>query len=329
MRPAYGQARSALEHCQLPSRSTIQQYCSQNDSLIAVGRVQQAWVANSTSRTTSAPLPREPDNKELRGAAPPGQGHAAGTRLQAPRRHRPGRTRELGVARQGRRPAARSPRRPGPWSTRGIPQVHRRSVATRITDPLTRWRTQSSPAGFAPAGRRSAPVAPAPRPFVVHWTPAGRGLSRFPARREYGPGNRSLSAICPWTSRSQPDLAGLSRTWRDIGRRPARRENSQLTGRLRRWWQVLGSNQRRLSRRFYRPLPLATRATCRASFRRTGTVKDSGRAQLGQHRPPTPVGAAGPHRQQRDGGGDSLGLWQLNRRLTSFPRSIARKSTTL
>jgi hypothetical protein len=28
-------------------------------------------------------------------------------------------------------------------------------------------------------------------------------------------------------------------------------------------WQVLGSNQRRLSRRFYRPLPLATRATCR------------------------------------------------------------------
>jgi len=30
-------------------------------------------------------------------------------------------------------------------------------------------------------------------------------------------------------------------------------ENSQLSGRFRRWWQVLGSNQRRLSRRFYRP----------------------------------------------------------------------------
>jgi hypothetical protein len=28
---------------------------------------------------------------------------------------------------------------------------------------------------------------------------------------------------------------------------------SQLTGYLRRWWQVLGSNQRRLSRRFYSP----------------------------------------------------------------------------
>jgi hypothetical protein len=31
-------------------------------------------------------------------------------------------------------------------------------------------------------------------------------------------------------------------------------ENPQLSGRFRRWWQVLGSNQRRLSRRFYRPL---------------------------------------------------------------------------
>src|SRR3989442_913993 len=29
----------------------------------------------------------------------------------------------------------------------------------------------------------------------------------------------------------------------------------QRAGRFRRWWQVLGSNQRRLSRRFYRPLP--------------------------------------------------------------------------
>jgi hypothetical protein len=33
-------------------------------------------------------------------------------------------------------------------------------------------------------------------------------------------------------------------------------ENSQQAGRFRWWWQVLGSNQRRLSRRFYRPLLL-------------------------------------------------------------------------
>ena len=49
----------------------------------------------------------------------------------------------------------------------------------------------------------------------------------------------------------------------------------QRAGRFRRWWQVLGSNQRRLSRRFYRPLPLATRATCRLPQR--GTEKDSPR----------------------------------------------------
>src|SRR6266705_3132108 len=30
---------------------------------------------------------------------------------------------------------------------------------------------------------------------------------------------------------------------------------AQATGRFRRWWQVLGSNQRRLSRRFYRYPP--------------------------------------------------------------------------
>jgi hypothetical protein len=36
----------------------------------------------------------------------------------------------------------------------------------------------------------------------------------------------------------------------------------QLADRFRRWWQVLGSDQRRLSRRFYRPLS-PTRATGR------------------------------------------------------------------
>jgi hypothetical protein len=35
------------------------------------------------------------------------------------------------------------------------------------------------------------------------------------------------------------------------------------------WWQVQGSNLGRLSRRFYRPLPLATRATCLVPAHRT------------------------------------------------------------
>jgi hypothetical protein len=45
-------------------------------------------------------------------------------------------------------------------------------------------------------------------------------------------------------------------TPRDREETPHQRENSQLAGRFRRWWQVLGSNQRRLSRRFYSPILL-------------------------------------------------------------------------
>jgi hypothetical protein len=78
---------------------------------------------------------------------------------------------------------------------------------------------------------------------------------------------------CPLYVRAQLDTVGLSWTQRDLVQlKAAARETgkTQLTGRFRRWWQVLGSNQRRLSRRFYRPLPLATRATCRAPSRRNG-----------------------------------------------------------
>src|ERR1017187_1560978 len=51
-------------------------------------------------------------------------------------------------------------------------------------------------------------------------------------------------------------------TNRDKKKTAARAAFPQRAGRFPRVWQVLGSNQRRLSRRFYRPLPLATRATC-------------------------------------------------------------------
>src|SRR5216683_8105715 len=45
-------------------------------------------------------------------------------------------------------------------------------------------------------------------------------------------------------------------TRRDSSNKAREAGNTQLTGRFRRWWQVLGSNQRRLSRRFYRPIDL-------------------------------------------------------------------------
>ena len=47
-------------------------------------------------------------------------------------------------------------------------------------------------------------------------------------------------------------------TWRDKKETARRAAFPQPRGRFRRWWQVLGSNQRRLSRRFYRPLLRAT-----------------------------------------------------------------------
>jgi hypothetical protein len=47
-------------------------------------------------------------------------------------------------------------------------------------------------------------------------------------------------------------------TRRDKKETARRAENSQLAGRFRRWWQVLGSNQRRLSRRFFQTAPAST-----------------------------------------------------------------------
>ena len=77
-------------------------------------------------------------------------------------------------------------------------------------------------------------------------------------------------------SRKQRDSAGPSGTRRHRSRRPERSQNPQAMARFRWWWQVQDSNLGRRSRRFYRPLPLAARATCLAPPHGTGTVKDSG-----------------------------------------------------
>jgi hypothetical protein len=66
------------------------------------------------------------------------------------------------------------------------------------------------------------------------------------------------TSVAPATQRS---TARQGDTPRDSEKTARLAENSQLPGRFRGGWQVLGSNQRRLSRRFYRPLPLTTRAT--------------------------------------------------------------------
>jgi hypothetical protein len=60
-----------------------------------------------------------------------------------------------------------------------------------------------------------------------------------------------------------PDSAGIRCTSHPANSAPLDPENTQARGRFRwwwqvLWWQVLGSNQRRLSRRFYRPLIIET-----------------------------------------------------------------------
>src|ERR1039457_2981893 len=61
------------------------------------------------------------------------------------------------------------------------------------------------------------------------------------------------------TTAMQGLTAAQHDTQRDNSKAAREPGYAQATGRFRRWWQVLGSNQRRLSRRFYRPLPLKMR----------------------------------------------------------------------
>ena len=87
-----------------------------------------------------------------------------------------------------------------------------------------------------------------------------RSAKRAVTHRSFRPDAVRYTSVTTATHRpavTHPD------TWRDKEKTARRAAFPQQAGRFRRWWQVLGSNQRRLSRRFYRPLPLATRATCR------------------------------------------------------------------
>jgi hypothetical protein len=60
------------------------------------------------------------------------------------------------------------------------------------------------------------------------------------------------------TTATQRLTAAHHETQRHNSKKARETGKTQLTGRLRRWWQVLGSNQRRLSRRFYIRTPIPT-----------------------------------------------------------------------
>ena len=171
----------------------------------------------------------------------------------------------------------------------GPPQVHPRSVRGRRK--LAQHRPAGS--WLSVAGRRVLPPcaeqqsrAPARYGQSGAVPPISAGLSRLPVDSAGRTLDRPVIAREPgglFAEGSAPSKPGASGSVNRLlrpesvrhmsvttatqrltaARHETRRHNNkkaretgktQLTGCFRRWWQVLGSNQRRLSRRFYRPL---------------------------------------------------------------------------
>ena len=167
---------------------------------------------------------------------------------------------------------------PGP----GTPAVNARATRARSARPatvtLSRTAALATSAPAFPGPPRSPGNHPGPQPGTRGCTPGPAARVKPGTRRRRGPSvavrETADGAHRPsWrtnpvryasvdTATHRPAVTHRD-TRRDKKETARLAENSQLAGRFRRWWQVLGSNQRRLSRRFYRPLPLATRATCR------------------------------------------------------------------
>jgi hypothetical protein len=176
------------------------------------------------------------------------------------------------VAEQLTSSAASSPHGcPGP----STPAVNTRATRARSARPSSRspappWSSTHPPSPSRPASRETTQGAG-----------GHTGMhARLGAARQAG--KHAASAARPWPSVEKPTVrtdrpdgmdavryasvdtatqrcaARQGETWRHTEKTARLAENSQLAGRLRRWWQVLGSNQRRLSRRFYRPLSLGT-----------------------------------------------------------------------
>ena len=87
-----------------------------------------------------------------------------------------------------------------------------------------------------PDGAPWVPCAGQSRASSVH---AHRSLPTIPVRyASVDTATRGSTTLQDDTHRDRAETARIA-------------ENSQLAGRFRRWWQVMGSNHRRLSRRFY------------------------------------------------------------------------------
>ena len=176
-------------------------------------------TADLSARVPGAEYLRDECAGGPRPLCPPGKRHALPDRQPSHHRTRPSPAappRETGRAAGGRREMHAQLSR------------ERQAADNGLRGPLSVARPSSRPPS----------VAVRAKPTVPHTAP--------------GPG--FPSAMRPWT----PRYDGLQRykvTHAGTEKKTARRRAfPQLAGRFRRWWQVLGSNQRRLSRRFYRPL---------------------------------------------------------------------------
>ena len=146
-----------------------------------------------------------------------------------------------------------------------------RAVA-RTRSPCARYAAASPTASQSPPQRKPPPARPV------------RGRPRKAdgyADRATGTAAVRYTSVDPAARRSAA-LHGDTRRTEETARLA---ENSQLAGRLRRWWQGLGSNQRRLSRRFYSPPSTPSRTLLISTFAagsRLGLAQRHGLIAMGQ-----------------------------------------------
>ena len=141
-----------------------------------------------------------------------------------------------------KRPPLPTPAAPRPAPATGPPTPTTASAPTASTPP------GSLPSATTAGSTTSASAAPMPEPASCSWSRTCTSASSTPtpasscaSSPSTRPGTTSPPAAHPAGQRKHHDPDAGSRCPRCLA-------TSQ-------WWQVLGSNQRRLSRRFYRELP--------------------------------------------------------------------------
>jgi len=108
-------------------------------------------------------------------------------------------------------------------------------------------------------------------------------------------------------SRNQPDLQAHDRTTTVCSTTARTGTYAQARGRFRSWWQVLGSNQRRLSRRFYREHPSTAINGLYLRERRPEIGSTAAQPPL-SHEPPQPVGGNRTSQDSRSWAGCEMRL---------------------